>query len=98
VKHDEKLARVMIDWDFWKAGLFNLVRQDGDVIGLRWQWDEYDYAALWVNQRPGMDGEDRDGVLERYSRPIKQPDLDQYLGGELLQNGRRFSFMFMIAV
>jgi CubicO group peptidase (beta-lactamase class C family) len=55
MKHDEILARGMIDWDYWTVGIFNFVRQDrdqqqGDIVGLEWKWDQYDYPALWVKE------------------------------------------------
>ncbi|KAK1255543.1 LOW QUALITY PROTEIN: hypothetical protein MKX08_009538 [Trichoderma sp. CBMAI-0020] len=55
MKHEETIARGMIDWDYWTVGIFNFVRQDrdrqqGDVVGLEWKWDEYDYPALWAKE------------------------------------------------
>ncbi|PNP48665.1 hypothetical protein TGAMA5MH_00356 [Trichoderma gamsii] len=56
MKHEETIARGMIDWDYWTVGIFNFVRQDrdrqqGDVVGLEWKWDEYDYPALWEKEQ-----------------------------------------------
>lgn len=56
MKHEETIARGMIEWDYWTVGIFNFVRQDrdrqqGDVVGLEWKWDEYDYPALWEKEQ-----------------------------------------------
>lgn len=55
MKHEETIARGMIDWDYWTVGIFNFVRQNrdyqqGDIIGLECKWDEYDYPALWIKE------------------------------------------------
>lgn len=55
MNHNEIIARGMIDWDYWTVGIFNFMRQDqdhqqGDIMGLEWKWDEYDYPALWVKE------------------------------------------------
>jgi hypothetical protein len=68
LKHDELLAKGMLDWDYYKVGIFEFVRKHGEVVGLWWQWDEYDYPGLWVRVREGMSQEEIDGVLAEFGR------------------------------
>jgi CubicO group peptidase (beta-lactamase class C family) len=69
LKHDELLARSMIDWDFYKVGIFDFLRDsDNDVVALWWQWDENDSPGLWVKRQPGMSDDGMARVVERYGR------------------------------
>ena len=75
-EHDELLARGMIDWDFYKVGIIEFVREneaarEGRVIGFRWQWDQYDYPGLWVKQHDEMSESDMDKVIEKHGRFLK---------------------------
>jgi hypothetical protein len=51
MKHDELLRNGMIDWDHYKVGIFEFVRDKGNVVGLWWQWDELNYPGLWIKER-----------------------------------------------
>lgn len=48
LERENLLAKRMIDWDYCKVGIFEFVRDDDLVVGLWWQWAEYDYTGLWV--------------------------------------------------
>jgi CubicO group peptidase (beta-lactamase class C family) len=48
---DEWLARSMIDWDYYKVGIFDFVRNESDkVTGFRWQWDENEEPTLFTKR------------------------------------------------
>lgn len=57
LKHDEPIAQGMIDWDFFKVGIFEIVRSDGgslgpgrsagSVVALKWQWDQYELPLIY---------------------------------------------------
>lgn len=81
LEHDVKLERGMIDWDFWTVGVFNFLREDADqkdspVIGLRWKWDQYDYAGLWVKTHHGMSNTEIDAIIEKHGRFLKEDKED----------------------
>lgn len=76
-EREEILARGMIDWDYWSVGIFDFVREDeakreGPIVGLRWKWDEWDYAGLWVKLVDGMDQEGVNEVLLKHGRFLKK--------------------------
>lgn len=49
-----------------------LVRDDGLVVGLRWQWDEYDYPGLWVKVgEEDVREEQMKRVTEKFGRFLK---------------------------
>lgn len=52
LERDQLLARGMMDWDSYKVGIFEFVRDgDGLITALWWQWDQYDYPGLWVKRK-----------------------------------------------
>ena len=54
---DEWLARSMIDWDYYKVGIFDFVRDDSDrVMGFRWQWDMDEEPTLFTKRDVGVLG------------------------------------------
>jgi CubicO group peptidase (beta-lactamase class C family) len=63
LKHDELLRRAMIDWDYYKVGIFEFVRRYGIVVGLWWQWDEHDYPGLWVKERNDMTNDEKADII-----------------------------------
>lgn len=58
----------MIDWGYYKVGMLEFVRDDGLVVGLWWQWDEYDYPGLWVKVGEGISEEQIKRVTEKFGR------------------------------
>lgn len=68
LEHDKLLARGMIDWDYYKVGILEFVRDDGLVVGLWWQWDQYDYPGLWVRVGEGSEEEQMKRVTEKFGR------------------------------
>ena len=64
-RHDELIRKAMIDWDYYKVGIFEFVRLKGQVVALWWQFDRNDFPALWVKEWPGMGEEDRQWIIER---------------------------------
>ena len=47
----------MIDWDYYKVGIFDFVRDDSDrVMGFRWQWDMDEEPTLFTKCDVGMLG------------------------------------------
>lgn len=66
---DSWLARGMLDWDYYTVGVFEFIRdENGEVVGLWWQWEENDWPGLWVRQKEGMSDEDVQGVIEKFGR------------------------------
>ena len=54
---DVWLARSMLDWDYYKVGIFEFVRDDSDrVIGFRWQWDADEEPTLFSRRGAGVLG------------------------------------------
>jgi hypothetical protein len=70
------LAKGMLDWDYYKVGIFEFVRKEGQVVGLWWQWDELDYPGLWVRVREGMGQKEIDDVLAEFGRFRKNDPKD----------------------
>ncbi|KAJ5093217.1 hypothetical protein N7456_009078 [Penicillium angulare] len=63
--HGSLLARGMIDWDYYKVGIFEFVKDEGNIVGFWWQWDEFDYPGLWVKKRKGIAEHE---VLDKFGR------------------------------
>jgi CubicO group peptidase (beta-lactamase class C family) len=56
---DVWLARSMVDWDYYKVGIFEFVRDDSDkVIGFQWQWDADEEPAFFTKRSTGALGPD----------------------------------------
>lgn len=69
LEHDQWLARGMLDWDSYKVGILEFVRdKQRSVIALWWQWDQYDYPGLWVKKSEEMNQQDINGVVEKLGR------------------------------
>ena len=52
---DEYLARSMLDWDYYKVGIFDFVRDDADTVtGFLWQWDVDEEPTLFTKRRAGV--------------------------------------------
>ena len=50
LQRDDWLLRRMIDWDFWREGVFEFVRAEKEateVSALLWQWDEGEAATVF---------------------------------------------------
>lgn len=76
LEREQILARGMIDWDYHKVGIFEFVKDDdGQVVGLWWQWDEIDYPGLWVKQRDGMGKEETEEVIKKFGRFRKPAEI-----------------------
>lgn len=71
-EHDRLLAKSMIDWDYYKVGVLEFVRDGGVVVGFWWQWDRGDYPALWVRIGNGTGEEEQvKRVSEKFGRFLK---------------------------
>jgi CubicO group peptidase (beta-lactamase class C family) len=54
---DVWLARSMLDWDYYKVGIFDFVRDNSDrVTGFRWQWDMDEEPTLFTKRGVGVLG------------------------------------------
>ena len=52
---DEYLACSMLDWDYYKVGIFDFVRDDTDVVtGFLWQWDVDEEPTLFTKRSAGI--------------------------------------------
>lgn len=72
---DVWLERSMLDWDYYKVGIFDFVRDKSDhVTGFRWQWDMDEEPTLFTKRGlgalavSGQVDESEDGVGEHIER------------------------------
>lgn len=77
MKHDKLLARGMLDWDYYKIWILEFVSGGGEIVGLRWQWDEYDYPGLWVNHGEEIGKEQIKQVTEKRLVVFGNQKLDE---------------------
>lgn len=57
---DVWLRHSMLDWDYYKVGIFDFVRDSSDrVTGFRWQWDRDEEPTLFTKR--GAGGTEADG-------------------------------------
>jgi hypothetical protein len=68
LQRDGLLSKAMIDWDYYKVGIFEFVRKDNEVVAFWWQWDKLDYPGSWVRVREGMAQDEIDAVLAEFDR------------------------------
>ena len=67
-EHDKLLAKSMGDWDHYKAGVFDFVRENGVVKGFWWKWHIDEYQSLWVKIGERVDQKDIEQTLETFGR------------------------------
>ncbi|KAL4745235.1 hypothetical protein BDW72DRAFT_186962 [Aspergillus terricola var. indicus] len=68
LEHDKLLAKSMLDWDYYKVGVIEFVKDSGVVVGFWWQWDGGDYPALWVRTGNGVGEEQVRIVSKKFGR------------------------------
>jgi CubicO group peptidase (beta-lactamase class C family) len=82
------LGRSMLDWDYYKVGIFEFVRDDSDeVIGFRWQWDVDEEPTFFTKRSAGVlgvggeaDGCEEEVVGEREESRGKVESADSGFG------------------
>jgi hypothetical protein len=71
LEHDKLLAKSIIDWDYYKVGILEFVRDNGVVVGFWWQWDRGDYPALWVRTGDRVGEEQAKRITGKFGRSLK---------------------------